>query len=56
MPQTNEVFTVFVYNRIEDMVYKGEIAGYQHFFPFPTMFSEVFFLGIVKILDCVVKA
>ena len=34
---------------------KGENAGYQHFLLFPQCFQENFSLGVVKILDCVVK-
>ena len=35
---------------------KGENAGYQHFSPFPTMFSKRFFLTVVKSRDCESKA
>ena len=43
------------FGRIENIVGKGENAGYQHFSPFPTMFSKDFFLSVVKSRDCVVK-
>ena len=34
---------------------KGENAGYQHFSPFPKLFSKAFFLKGVKSLDDVVQ-
>ena len=30
---------IFVFDRVENIVGKGENAGYQHFLLFPTMFS-----------------
>ena len=39
-------------DRIEKTVGKGENAGYQHFFPFPTVLSKAFFLKVVKSRDC----
>ena len=33
---------IFLYDRVENIVGKGENAGYQHFSPFPTMFSKGF--------------
>ena len=33
---------IYVFDLVENMVGKGENAGYQHF-PFPTMFSKAFF-------------
>ena len=41
---------------VENNVGKGESAGYQHFFPFSTMFSKAFFHRVVKSRDCVVKS
>ena len=38
---------------VKNIVTKGENAGYQHI---PTMFSKIFFLRVIKSLDCVVKA
>ena len=46
----------FILGRLENIVGKGENAGYQHFFPFPTMFSKDFFLRVVKSQDCVIKS
>ena len=42
----------FVFGRIEDIVRKGENAGYQHFSPFPTMFTKGFLYRVVKSRDC----
>ena len=47
---------IFVFDRVENIVAKGENAGNQHFFPFPTMFSKGFFPKVVKSRDCVVKS
>ena len=44
-----------VLGRIENIVAKGEKAGYQHFSPFLTMFSKAFSLSVVKSWDCEVK-
>ena len=41
----------FVLGRVENIVAKGENAGY----PFPTTFSKAFTLRVVKSQDCVVK-
>ena len=48
----------FVSERTENISGKGENAGagYQHFFPFPKMFSKASFLSVVKSQDCVVKS
>ena len=43
----------FVLGRIENIMGKGEIAGYQHFLLFPKMFSKGLF---VTRRDCVVKS
>ena len=54
--------TICVSDRVENIVGKGENAGYQHFLlfpafsPFPTMFSKGFFVRVVKSRDCVVRS
>ena len=40
---------------VENIVGKGENAGYQHFLLFLTMFSKGFFLGVGKSQDYVVS-
>ena len=39
---TSNKTTVFVFERVENIVGKGENAGLPAFSPFPTMFSKVF--------------
>ena len=39
-------------DRVENTVGKGENAGYQHFSPFPTVFSKAFFFRVIKSWDC----
>ena len=46
----------FVLGKVENIVEKGENAGYQHFLLFPTMFSKGFPFKVVKSRDCVVKS
>ena len=46
----------FVLGRLENIVGKGENAGYSLFSPFPTMFSKVFFSKVIKSWDCVLKS
>ena len=46
---------IFVFDGVENIVGKGENAGYQHFLPFPQCFQKAFLLGVVKSRDCVVK-
>ena len=41
----------FVLGSEVNVVGKGENAGYQHFFPFPIMFSKIFFSRRVKSRD-----
>ena len=41
---------IFVFNRIENIVGKGQIAGYQHFLLFPQCFQKAFFLGSLKVV------
>ena len=36
------------YDRVQNTVGKEENAAYQHFFPFPTVFSKAFFFKVVK--------
>ena len=47
---------IFVFDRVENNVGKGENAGYQHFLLFPQCFQEASFMGVVKSRDCVVKS
>ena len=44
------------FGRIENMVGKGENAGYQHFLLFSTMFLKALFLRVINSRDCVVKS
>ena len=46
---------IYVFDGAENIVGKGENAGYQHFLLFPTMFSKGLVLRGVKSWDCVVK-
>ena len=39
----------FVLCWVENMVGKGENAGFQHFLLFPLCFQKVSFLGVVKV-------
>ena len=34
---------ISLFDGVENTVVKGENAGYQNFFPFPTVFSKAFF-------------
>ena len=45
-----------VSDRIENVVRKGENAGYQHFLLFPQSFLLGVFLRIVKSRECVTKS
>ena len=45
----------FLVGRVENIVGKGENAGYQHFLLFSTVFSKGFITRVVKGQDCVVK-
>ena len=42
-------------DRVENIVGKGEKAGYQNFLPFPKCFQKPSSSGVVKSQDCVVK-
>ena len=44
---------ICVFDRTENIVGKGENAGYS---PFSTMFSKGFFLGVIESRACVVKS
>ena len=46
----------FLLGKVENIVGKGENAGYQHFLLFPTMFSKGFSLMVTKSLEYVVKS
>ena len=39
----------FVFYRIENIVGKGENAGYQHFLAFPQCFQTLSFSGSLKV-------
>ena len=45
----------FDFRMAKNIVGKGENAGYQHFSPFPTMFSKSFLLRVAKSPDFDVK-
>ena len=47
---------ILVYDRVENIVGKGEKAGYQHFLLFPQCFQKGFFLRVVKSRDCAAKS
>ena len=46
----------FALGRVENTVGKRRKCWLPAFSPFPTMFSTVFFLMVVKSQDCVVKS
>ena len=39
----------FAFGRVENIVGKGENAGYQHFLLFPQCFQKAFLLGSLKV-------
>ena len=41
---------------VENIVGKGENAGYQHFLFFPQCFQKTYIPGLFKSRDCVVKS
>ena len=47
---------IFVFDRLENIVEKGENAGYQHFLPFPQGFQKPSPFKVIKSRDCVVKS
>ena len=40
---------IFVFDRVENIVEKGENAGYQHFLLFPQCFQKAFYPGLLKV-------
>ena len=40
--------TIFVFDRVENTLGKGENAGYQHFLLFPQCFQRDFYPGSLK--------
>ena len=46
---------VFVFDRVENIVGKGENACYQHFLLFPHCFEKAFY-SVEKSWDCVEKS
>ena len=46
---------IFVLDGVENIVGKGENAGYWHFIIFPQFFQKASFLVVVKSRDCMVK-
>ena len=42
---------IFLFDRLENTVGKGENDGYQYFL----LFSKAFFVRVIKSWDCVVK-
>ena len=55
----NRIISVYkvnhVFDKVENVVEKGENAGYQHFLHFPQRFPKTSVLGEREILDCVLK-
>ena len=47
---------ISIFDRVENIVRKGENAGYQHFLHFSQCFQKGFFFSVVKKWDCVVKS
>ena len=47
---------ISVFDRVENIVGKGENAGYQHFLLFLQCFQKASFLRVVKSHDCEVKS
>ena len=47
---------ISIFDRVENIVGKGENASYQHFLLFPQCFPKASFLGVVKIRDCVLES
>ena len=46
---------IYLYDKVENIVGKGENAGYQHFLPFPdNIFQRIFSLAVIT-LDCMAK-
>ena len=47
---------ISVFDRVENIVGKGENAGYQHFLLFPQCFLQFSSTWVFKSQDCVVKS
>ena len=47
---------IFLFDRAENTVGKGENASYQHFLLFPQCFPKLSCLGVVKSRVCMVKS
>ena len=47
--------TISVFNKVENIVRKGENAGYQHFLLYPHCFPKASSFGIFKTQDRLVK-
>ena len=41
---------IYVFERVENIVGKGENAGYQHFLLFPQCFLKLSFSGMLKVV------
>ena len=46
---------IYVFDRVENNVGRGENAGKQHFLLFPQCSQKCVFLRVVKSQDCVVN-
>ena len=51
----NGLKTEINFGMVEDIVGKGENAGYQPFSPFPAMFLKTFNSSVQKGRDCVIR-
>ena len=40
---------IYVFDKVENIVGKGENAGYQHFLLFPQYFQKAFSSGVLKV-------
>ena len=47
---------IYVLDREENIVEKGENAGHQHFVLFPQCFQTAFMSKVIKSRDCVVES
>ena len=47
---------ILVFDRVENIVVKGENAGYQHFLLFLQCFQGLFYTRLIKVGFCVVKS
>ena len=45
---------IFIIDRFENIVRKGENAGFQHFLLFPQCFQKALYFRVVKSQNCVV--